>query len=90
MKFLEIKSKSRDELQALLREQQQHRDQLRFHIAQDTNKNVRELRVVKKTVAQILTALHALVAPSSPPPGSPAPAKAAAPDQPAAPSHVKK
>ncbi|MDD5110417.1 MAG: 50S ribosomal protein L29 [Patescibacteria group bacterium] len=90
MKFLEIKSKSRDELTALLREQQQHREQLRFQIAQDTNKNVRELRAVKKVIAKIMTALHGQAVPSTPAAGTPAPAKVATPEKPAAPSSAKK
>ena len=55
--FKEIKNKSEAELKEMLVE---NRESLRALNFKDTNrqlKNVRQLRVVKKTIAQILTVL---------------------------------
>lgn len=58
MKYHEIATQTKDELQAALRERRRHRDQLRFKVADDTSKNVRELRTVRKEIAKLLTALN--------------------------------
>jgi len=53
----EIKLKPASELEHLLLESRKKQDDLNFKAKQDQLKNVRELRVVKKDIAKILTAL---------------------------------
>ncbi|MFA6198484.1 MAG: 50S ribosomal protein L29 [Patescibacteria group bacterium] len=58
MKFSELQSKSVKELRLLLAELREKQRELRFKISADQHKNVREIRVVKKTIAKILTLLR--------------------------------
>ncbi|PIS40482.1 MAG: 50S ribosomal protein L29 [Candidatus Kerfeldbacteria bacterium CG08_land_8_20_14_0_20_43_14] len=55
MDLKEIKLKSLAELKSLLAEMREKLRDLRFKLAQDSHKDVREIRVVKKTIARILT-----------------------------------
>lgn len=57
MKIKELKIKSENELQALLRESREKLRDLRFKVAQRQLKNVRDVRKTKKLIAQILTLL---------------------------------
>jgi len=53
----ELKLKSDNELKTLLAESRDNWREMRFKVAQRQLKNVRDIRVVKKTIAQILTLL---------------------------------
>ena len=55
MDLKEIKLKSLAELKSLLAEMREKLRDLRFKLAQDSHKDVREIRGVKKTIARILT-----------------------------------
>ena len=55
MKVAELKQKSKKELLELLEGQKETLRQLRFSLAVGKVKNVREIRQLKKTIAQILT-----------------------------------
>jgi len=57
MDIKEIKSKSANELDRLLLELKAKLDSLNFKVKQDQLKNVREIRVIKKDIAKILTVL---------------------------------
>ena len=57
MKIKELKLKSDNELKTLLAESRDNWREMRFKVAQRQLKNVRDIRVVKKTIAQILTLL---------------------------------
>ncbi|MFA6254928.1 MAG: 50S ribosomal protein L29 [Patescibacteria group bacterium] len=54
MKFKELKTKSDKELQKLLAEWREKSRELRFKVSSEQLKNVREVRKVKKTLAQIM------------------------------------
>jgi len=54
MKFKELNNKSEKELQKILADSRDKLRELRFKSASDQLKNVRELRELKKTIAQIL------------------------------------
>jgi len=54
----ELKSKSVSELQKLLNSSREKIQELRFKVSQNQLKNVREIRVVKKKNAKILTLLN--------------------------------
>lgn len=58
MEIKELKSKSVNELQHDLQELRSKLDELSFKARQSQIKNVRELRVVKKNIAKILTVLR--------------------------------
>jgi ribosomal protein L29 len=58
MKFSELQSKPVKELRLMLQELREKQRELRFKISADQHKNVREIRVVKKTIAKILTLLR--------------------------------
>ncbi len=58
MKTSEIKKKSVRDLRKLLNEKREKQRELRFDLIADKLKNYREIRKVKKEVAQILTALR--------------------------------
>ena len=58
MELKELKQKSISELQKLLRDKREKLRELNFKDAAKQLKNVRELRIVKKTIAQILTLLN--------------------------------
>lgn len=55
MDLKELKLKSLAELKSLLAEMREKLRDLRFKLAQDSHKDVREIRVVKKNIARILT-----------------------------------
>ncbi len=58
MKYKELQQKSVPELQKLLFETQEQLQKLEFQMATKRLTNVREIRTLRRTVAQILTALH--------------------------------
>lgn len=57
MKIKELKTKGKDELQKMLEDDREKLRQLRFDLSAGKVKNVREIRKIKKEVAQILTLL---------------------------------
>ncbi len=57
MKFKELKTKSEKELQKLLGELRTSFRELKFKAGADQLKNIRELRTVKKNIAQVLLLL---------------------------------
>lgn len=57
MKFSDIQPKTGAELETLLRDTRRTVADLRFQARQGQLKNIRSLRVAKKTVSRILTAL---------------------------------
>lgn len=58
MKFQELASADIKKLHEMLKESQVKLRELNFSLANNQVKNVRELRQVKKVVAQVLTALN--------------------------------
>ena len=58
MEFKELKKKSENELHKLLSEQRDKLRDLRFKDASKQLKNVREIREVRKIIAQTLTLLN--------------------------------
>jgi ribosomal protein L29 len=58
MDFKEIQTKEVPELQKLLAEYRETQRELRFKDSNKQLKNIRELRNIKKTIAQILTTLN--------------------------------
>ena len=60
MKALELRQKSKEELETLLRGKRVHLEELARLIEQKKIKNVREHRSEKKDVARILTILSSL------------------------------
>jgi len=54
----ELRQKTKEELQKFLSEQKEKLRSLRFDIALKKSKNVREIRKIRKTIAQILTILN--------------------------------
>ena len=62
MKSTEMRQKSKEELQALLQNSRDRLRQLRFDLAAGKVKNVREIRLIKKDIARILTLLKQAVA----------------------------
>ncbi len=57
MKVRELREKSQAELQKLLEDSRERLRQLRFDLAAGKVKNVREIRMIKKEIARILTIL---------------------------------
>ncbi|RJR32030.1 50S ribosomal protein L29 [Candidatus Parcubacteria bacterium] len=57
MDIKEIRNKSKKELQSLLLENQGKLRDLKFKIFQKQQKNLREIRTVKKTIARIMTVI---------------------------------
>jgi len=55
MKFKELKTKSDKELEEMLNKTRDDLQAIRFKVASKQLKDVREIRVVKKLIAQILT-----------------------------------
>jgi len=55
MKPSEIRQKSQKELQKLLQDNREKLRQLRFDLMAGKVKNVREIRMIKKDIARILT-----------------------------------
>ena len=60
MRLTEMRQKSKGELQRLLEENRERLRQLRFDLASGKVKNVREIRKIKKEVAQILTLMKSV------------------------------
>ncbi|MFA4833910.1 MAG: 50S ribosomal protein L29 [Patescibacteria group bacterium] len=60
MEFKELKSKEEKDLQKLLAQSREKLRDLRFKDANKQLKNVRELRKAKETIARILTLLNGL------------------------------
>lgn len=58
MDFKEIKNKGEKELHRVLSESRDKLRELRFKDANKQLKNVREIRVLKKTIARVLTLLN--------------------------------
>lgn len=58
MKFVELKQKSKEELQKQLQESRDKLRQLRFDLSAGKVKNVREIRQIRRINAQILTLLN--------------------------------
>lgn len=58
MKFKELATKSETELHKLLSEFRTQQRELRFKVASDQQKNIRQLRTVRKNIAQILMLLN--------------------------------
>lgn len=58
MKASELRQKSQSELQKLLADNRERLRQLRFDLAAGKVKNVREIRMIKKDIARILTLLR--------------------------------
>ncbi len=54
----ELREKSVPELEKLLQEQQEALRTLRFKVSAEEVKNVREIRVVRTTIARIHTIVH--------------------------------
>lgn len=55
MKFKELKTKSDKELGAMLGKSREDLENFKFKVASRQMKDVREIRVVKKLISQILT-----------------------------------
>lgn len=55
MKTMELRQKSKSELEKLLQDSREKLRQLRFNLAAGKVKNVREIRLIKKDIARILT-----------------------------------
>ena len=58
MKTKELRTKTNSELQKLLQDNHERMRQLRFDLASGKVKNIREIRKVKKIIAQVLTLLN--------------------------------
>ncbi|MFA5069908.1 MAG: 50S ribosomal protein L29 [Patescibacteria group bacterium] len=58
MKYKEIKEKTTPDLEMMLRAQREKLRELRFKVSAKQLKNIREIRVLKKNIAQILTILR--------------------------------
>ncbi len=54
MEYKELKNKSEQELQKLLSEQREKVRELRFKAAANQLKNIREIRVARQLIAQIM------------------------------------
>ncbi len=58
MKIAEIRQKPKEELKNILKDNQEKLREIRFNLAAGKVKNVREIRQVKKEIAQIKTLLN--------------------------------
>jgi len=58
MKFQDLKTKPKDEIEKLLKDLREKLRQLRFDLVSGKVKNVKEIREVKKDIARILTFLR--------------------------------
>ena len=58
MEYRDIKNKSEKELHDLLQEKRNELRELRFKTSEKQLKNVKAIRVARKTIAQILTLLN--------------------------------
>ena len=57
MKLVELRQKSKEELKKFLKDNRERLRNLRFDLSAGKVKNVREIRKIKKEIAQILTLL---------------------------------
>lgn len=57
-KLQELKQKAKEELNQLLQEKKERLCQLNFDLTSGKVKNVREIRMIKKDIARILTVLN--------------------------------
>lgn len=55
MKIVDLRRKSKEELQNLLKDDREKLRQLRFNLASGKAKNIREIRKIRKEIAQTLT-----------------------------------
>lgn len=60
MEFKELKNKDLGELKASLTENREKLRELRFKDSSRQLKNIREIRIVKKSVAKIMTAISSM------------------------------
>ncbi len=60
MKITELRQKSKEELEALLKENHKRVDDLRFALSQGKQKNVKEVAGVRKDNARIMTLLGSM------------------------------
>lgn len=58
MQLRELRQKSKSELQKILKDRREKLRALRFDLASGKIKNVREIRIVKKNIARILTLIR--------------------------------
>ena len=58
MKLEEIKGKTKEELNKMLKDERENLRKLRFNLASGKVKDVREIRKVKKDIARVLTLLN--------------------------------
>jgi len=58
MKIQELRKKTKEELNQILREKREKLRQLRFNLASGKVKNVKEIHMVKKDIARILTIIN--------------------------------
>lgn len=58
MKIREIRQKSKPEIQRIILDNREKLRQMRFDLAAGKVKNVREIRKIKKEIAQLLTILN--------------------------------
>lgn len=58
MKLKELRQRPKTELEKILKDSRERLRQLRFDLASGKVKNVREIRHLKKEIAQILTILN--------------------------------
>ena len=58
MEFKELKSKTKSELHNILAEDRNKLRELRFKDANKQLKNVREIRIIRKNIQQVLTVLN--------------------------------
>lgn len=59
MKISELRQKTKEELLSLLIESRNKLRDLRFSVQEGKVKNVREVRLLRKTIAQVLTLMKA-------------------------------
>lgn len=57
MRASELRQKSKEDLQNLLQEKRERAEDLRWQLSQKKIKNVKELYLIKKDIARILTLL---------------------------------
>lgn len=58
MEFKELKNKKESDLHRILNESREKLRDLRFKDASKQLKNIREIRIIKKTIAKVLTLLN--------------------------------
>ncbi len=58
MKLKELRQRSKSELEKILRESREKLRQLRFDLSSGKVKNVREIRQLRREIAQVLTLLN--------------------------------